>query len=50
MNPSYMGISFIYFESHSVNNGIVRIMFLLCQNLLKMEPIGNEPYGFMGYP
>ena len=33
-----------------VNNGIVRILFLLCQNLLKMDPIGNTANGFMGYP
>ena len=31
-----------------VNNGIVRILCLLCQNLLKMDSIGNKPYGFMG--
>ena len=46
----YLGIYFIYFERPSVNNGIVRILFLLCQNLFKMDPIWNKPYGFMGYP
>ena len=54
MNPNYLlsGYIIYIFESPSVivNNGIIRILFLLYQNLLKMDPVGNKPYGFMGYP
>ena len=50
VDPSYLVSGYIiyFFERPAVivNNGIVRILVLLCQNL-KMDPIRNKSYGFM---